>query len=93
MDLTQDCLADVLRASERKVSVEESSSQSVRTLQSASAIWSAPTRLRSYARPASGRHLYLCKKMNQPGRCRNRRRFGGAITTTVMHGGANASKS
>ena len=51
MDLTQDCLADVLRASERKVSVEEIQRKVSEHYNIRLSDMVGPKRLRSYARP------------------------------------------
>ncbi|MEI4235008.1 chromosomal replication initiator protein DnaA [Roseovarius sp. D22-M7] len=85
MELTQDCLADVLRASERKVSVEEiqrkvSDHYNIRLSEMI-----GPKRLRAFARPRQVA-MYLCKQMTSRSLPEIGRRFGGRDHTTVMHG-------
>jgi chromosomal replication initiator protein len=85
MELTQDCLADVLRASERKVSVEEiqrkvSDHYNIRLSEMV-----GPKRLRAFARPRQVA-MYLCKQMTSRSLPEIGRRFGGRDHTTVMHG-------
>lgn len=85
MDLTQDCLADVLRASERKITVEEiqrivSDYYNIRLSDII-----GPKRLRSYARPRQVA-MYLCKQLTSRSLPEIGRRFGGRDHTTVMHG-------
>ena len=85
MDLTQDCLADVLRASERKVSVEEIQRKVSEHYNIRLSDMVGPKRLRSYARPRQVA-MYLCKKMTSRSLPEIGRRFGGRDHTTVMHG-------
>ncbi|GHF61717.1 chromosomal replication initiator protein DnaA [Seohaeicola zhoushanensis] len=85
MELTQDCLADVLRASERKVTVEEIQRKvsEYYTIRLSDMI--GPKRLRSYARPRQVA-MYLCKQLTTRSLPEIGRRFGGRDHTTVMHG-------
>ena len=85
MELTQDCLADVLRASERKVTVEEIQRKvsEYYTIRLSDMI--GPKRLRSYARPRQVA-MYLCKLLTTRSLPEIGRRFGGRDHTTVMHG-------
>lgn len=85
MDLTQDCLADVLRASERKISVEEIQRKVSEHYNIRLSDMVGPKRLRSYARPRQVA-MYLCKKMTSRSLPEIGRRFGGRDHTTVMHG-------
>ncbi len=85
MELTQDCLADVLRASERKVSVEEIQRKVSEHYNIRLSDMIGPKRLRSYARPRQVA-MYLCKRMTSRSLPEIGRRFGGRDHTTVMHG-------
>lgn len=85
MELTQDCLADILRASERKITVEEiqrkvSDHYNIRLSDIV-----GPKRVRSYARPRQVA-MYLCKQLTSRSLPEIGRRFGGRDHTTVMHG-------
>ncbi|MEP2717792.1 chromosomal replication initiator protein DnaA [Pseudophaeobacter sp.] len=85
MDLTQDCLADVLRASERKITVEEIQRRVSEYYNIRMSDIIGPKRLRSYARPRQVA-MYLCKKLTSRSLPEIGRRFGGRDHTTVMHG-------
>jgi chromosomal replication initiator protein len=85
MELTQDCLADVLRASERKITVEEIQRKVSDHYNIRLSDMIGPKRLRSYARPRQVA-MYLCKKMTSRSLPEIGRRFGGRDHTTVMHG-------
>ena len=85
MDLTQDCLSDVLRASERKITVEEIQRKVSDHYNIRLSDMIGPKRLRSYARPRQVA-MYLCKKMTSRSLPEIGRRFGGRDHTTVMHG-------
>lgn len=85
MELTQDCLADVLRASERRVSVEEIQRKVSEHYNIRLSDMIGPKRLRSYARPRQVA-MYLSKKMTSRSLPEIGRRFGGRDHTTVMHG-------
>ncbi|OIQ28252.1 MAG: chromosomal replication initiation protein DnaA [Alphaproteobacteria bacterium MedPE-SWcel] len=85
MDLTQDCLADVLRASERKITVEEIQRKVSEYYNIRMSDIIGPKRLRSYARPRQ-MAMYLCKQLTSRSLPEIGRRFGGRDHTTVMHG-------
>ncbi|WP_171236380.1 chromosomal replication initiator protein DnaA [Ruegeria sp. HKCCA6837] len=85
MELTQDCLADVLRASERKISVEEIQRKVSEYYNIRLSDIIGPKRLRSYARPRQVA-MYLCKQLTSRSLPEIGRRFGGRDHTTVMHG-------
>ncbi|MEQ6249591.1 chromosomal replication initiator protein DnaA [Sulfitobacter sp. HNIBRBA3233] len=85
MELTQDCLADVLRASERKITVEEIQRKVSEHYNIRLSDMIGPKRLRSYARPRQVA-MYLCKQMTSRSLPEIGRRFGGRDHTTVMHG-------
>ena len=85
MELTQDCLADVLRASERKISIEEIQRKVSEYYNIRISDIVGPKRLRSYARPRQIA-MYLCKQLTSRSLPEIGRRFGGRDHTTVMHG-------
>jgi chromosomal replication initiator protein len=85
MELTQDCLSDVLRDSERKISVEEIQRKVSDHYNIRLSDMIGPKRLRSYARPRQVA-MYLCKQMTSRSLPEIGRRFGGRDHTTVMHG-------
>ena len=85
MELTQDCLADVLRASERKITVEEIQRKVSEHYNIRLSDMIGPKRLRSFARPRQVA-MYLCKRMTSRSLPEIGRRFGGRDHTTVMHG-------
>lgn len=85
LELTQDCLADVLRASERKISIEEIQRKVSDHYNIRLSDMIGPKRVRNFARPRQVA-MYLSKQMTsrslpEIGRC-----FGGRDHTTVMHG-------
>ncbi|MDK3071657.1 chromosomal replication initiator protein DnaA [Sedimentitalea sp. JM2-8] len=85
MELTQDCLADVLRASERKITVEEIQRRVSDYYNIRLSDMIGPKRLRSYARPRQVA-MYLSKQLTSRSLPEIGRRFGGRDHTTVMHG-------
>ena len=85
MDLTHDCLADVLRASERKITVEEIQRKVSDYYNIRMSDIIGPKRLRSYARPRQVA-MYLCKQLTSRSLPEIGRRFGGRDHTTIMHG-------
>ncbi|NRB34181.1 MAG: chromosomal replication initiator protein DnaA [Rhodobacteraceae bacterium] len=85
MGLTQDCLADVLRASERKITVEEIQRKVSDYYNIRLSDMIGPKRLRSFARPRQVA-MYLCKQLTSRSLPEIGRRFGGRDHTTVMHG-------
>ena len=85
MELTQDCLSDVLRASERKITVEEIQRQVADYYNIRMSDIIGPKRLRSYARPRQVA-MYLAKQLTSRSLPEIGRRFGGRDHTTVMHG-------
>ena len=85
MELTQDCLADVLRASERKITIEEIQRQVAEHYNIRMSELIGPKRLRVFARPRQVA-MYLCKQLTSRSLPEIGRRFGGRDHTTVMHG-------
>ncbi len=85
MDLAQDCLADILRASERKVTVEEIQRKVSEHYNIRLSDLIGPKRVRSLARPRQVA-MYLAKKLTARSLPEIGRSFGGRDHTTVMHG-------
>ncbi|MEM1233093.1 MAG: chromosomal replication initiator protein DnaA [Pseudomonadota bacterium] len=84
-ELTQDCLADVLRASDRKTTVEEIQRKVAEHFNIRLSDMLGPKRSRNLARPRQ-MAMYLSKKMTTRSLPDIARRFGGRDHTTVMHG-------
>ncbi|MCT4609265.1 MAG: chromosomal replication initiator protein DnaA [Pelagimonas sp.] len=85
MDLVQDSLADVLRASERKISIDEIQRRVAEHYNIRLSDMIGPKRVRTFARPRQIA-MYLCKQLTSRSLPEIGRRFGGRDHTTVMHG-------
>ncbi len=85
LDLARDCLGDVLRHSDRKVSVEEIQRKVAEHYHIRLADLVGPKRLRSFARPRQVA-MYLAKTMTSRSLPDIGRRFGGRDHTTIIHG-------
>ena len=85
LELTQDCLSDVLKASDRKVTVEEIQRKVSEHYNIRLSDMIGPKRVRNYARPRQIA-MYLAKQMTSRSLPEIGRRFGGRDHTTVMHG-------
>jgi chromosomal replication initiator protein len=85
LELTQDCLSDVLKASDRKVTVEEIQRRVSEHYNIRLSEMIGPKRVRTYARPRQ-MAMYLAKHMTSRSLPEIGRRFGGRDHTTVMHG-------
>ncbi|EYD73879.1 Chromosomal replication initiator protein DnaA [Rubellimicrobium mesophilum DSM 19309] len=85
LDLARDCLGDVLRHSDRKVSIEEIQRKVAEHYHIRLADLVGPKRLRSFARPRQVA-MYLAKTMTSRSLPDIGRRFGGRDHTTVIHG-------
>jgi chromosomal replication initiator protein len=85
MELTQDCLADVLRASDRKITVEEIQRKVSDHYNIRLSDLIGPKRVRNFARPRQVA-MYLSKQLTSRSLPEIGRRFGGRDHTTVMHG-------
>lgn len=85
LELVQDCLADVLKASDRKVTVEEIQRKVSEHYNIRLSDLIGPKRVRTYARPRQIA-MYLAKSMTSRSLPEIGRRFGGRDHTTVMHG-------
>ena len=85
LDLTQDCLADILRASDRKVTIDEIQRRVAEHYNVRLSDLIGPKRLRTIARPRQVA-MYLSKQLPPRARPGIGRRFGGRAHTTIMHG-------
>lgn len=85
LELTQDCLSDVLKASDRKITVEEIQRKVSEHYNIRLSDMIGPKRVRNYARPRQIA-MYLAKQMTSRSLPEIGRRFGGRDHTTVMHG-------
>lgn len=85
LDLAQDCLADVLRASDRKITVEEIQRKVSEYYNIRLSDMIGPKRVRNFARPRQIA-MFLAKQMTNRSLPEIGRRFGGRDHTTVMHG-------
>jgi len=85
LELAQDCLADILKANDRKVTVEEIQRRVSEHYNIRLSDMIGPKRLRSFARPRQVA-MYLAKTLTSRSLPEIGRRFGGRDHTTVMHG-------
>jgi len=85
LELTQDCLADILRASDRKLTIEEIQRKVAEHYNIRLADMVGPKRLRNIARPRQVA-MYLAKSLTLRSLPEIGRRFGGRDHTTIMHG-------
>ncbi len=85
LDLAQDCLADILRSSERKITVEEIQRKVADHYNIRLSDMIGPKRLRTIARPRQVA-MYLSKALTTRSLPEIGRRFGGRDHTTIMHG-------
>ena len=84
LDLTQDCLSDILRNSERKVTVEEIQRAVSEHYNIRLSDLVGPRRHRTVARPRQVA-MWLSKQLTPRSLTEIGRRFGGRDHTTVMH--------
>lgn len=85
LDLAQDCLADILRASDRKVTIEEIQRRVAEHYNVRLSDLIGPKRVRTIARPRQIA-MYLSKQLTPRSLPEIGRRFGGRDHTTIMHG-------
>ena len=85
LDLSQDCLADILRASDRKLTIEEIQRKVAEHYNIRLSDMIGPKRLRNIARPRQVA-MYLAKHLTSRSLPEIGRRFGGRDHTTIMHG-------
>ena len=85
LELAQDCLADILRSTDRKVTIDDIQRKVSEHYNIRLADLIGPKRLRNYARPRQVA-MFLAKTMTNRSLPEIGRRFGGRDHTTVMHG-------
>jgi chromosomal replication initiator protein len=85
LELVQDCLADILRASDRKLTIEEIQRKVAEHYNIRLADMVGPKRSRAIARPRQVA-MYLSKQLTLRSLPEIGRRFGGRDHTTIMHG-------
>jgi chromosomal replication initiator protein len=85
LELAQDCLADILRASDRKLTIEEIQRKVAEHYNIRLSDMIGPKRLRNIARPRQVA-MYLAKQLTLRSLPEIGRRFGGRDHTTIMHG-------
>jgi chromosomal replication initiator protein len=85
LELVQDCLSDILRASDRKLTIEEIQRKVAEHYNIRLSDMIGPKRLRIIARPRQVA-MYLAKQLTPRSLPEIGRRFGGRDHTTIMHG-------
>jgi chromosomal replication initiator protein len=85
LELAQDCLADILKHSDRKITVEEIQRKVSEHYNIRLSDLLGPKRVRTIARPRQVA-MWLAKRMTTRSLPEIGRRFGGRDHTTVMHG-------
>ncbi|WP_339109460.1 chromosomal replication initiator protein DnaA [Thioclava sp. GXIMD4216] len=85
LDLAQECLTDILRTSDRKVTIEEIQRKVAEHYNVRLADMIGPKRVRTIARPRQVA-MYLSKQLTTRSLPDIGRRFGGRDHTTIMHG-------
>ena len=85
LEMAQDCLADILRASDRKVTMDEIIKKTCEYYRIKQGDLVGPSRARSVARPRQ-MAMYLCKKLTPRSLPEIARRIGGRDHTTVLYG-------
>lgn len=84
LEMAQECLSDILRASDKKVTVEEIIRKVTDHYNIRMSDMMSPRRARSVARPRQ-MAMYLAKKLTSKSLPEIGRRFGGRDHTTVIH--------
>ncbi len=85
LDLAQECLSDILRSSEKRLTIEEIQRKVAEHYNVRLSDMIGPKRLRTIARPRQVA-MYLSKHMTSRSLPEIGRRFGGRDHTTIMHG-------
>jgi len=85
LDLAQDCLADILRTSDRRVTIEEIQRKVSEHYNIRLSDMIGPKRVRTIARPRQVA-MYLSKELTSRSLPEIGRRFGGRDHTTIIHG-------
>ncbi len=85
LDMVQDCLSDILRSSDRRVTVEEIQRKVAEYYSIRLSDMLGPKRTRTIARPRQVA-MYLSKELTSRSLPEIGRRFGGRDHTTILHG-------
>ncbi|NEX46361.1 chromosomal replication initiator protein DnaA [Pseudotabrizicola algicola] len=85
LDLVMECLSDILRSSEKRLTIEEIQRKVAEHYNVRLSDMIGPKRLRTIARPRQVA-MYLSKQMTSRSLPEIGRRFGGRDHTTIMHG-------
>ncbi|MFB2531998.1 chromosomal replication initiator protein DnaA [Paracoccus sp. p4-l81] len=85
LDLAQECLVDILRASDRRVTIEDIQRKVAEHYNIRLSDMIGPKRVRTLARPRQVA-MYLSKQLTTRSLPEIGRRFGGRDHTTIMHG-------
>jgi chromosomal replication initiator protein len=85
LDLVQDCLADILRSTDRKITIDDIQRKVSDHYNIRLSDLIGPKRVRTYARPRQVA-MFLAKTLTNRSLPEIGRRFGGRDHTTVMHG-------
>jgi len=84
LETTQDVLRDLLRANDRRVTIDDIQKKVAEHFKVRQADMSSPRRARAVARPRQVA-MYLCKQLTTKSLPEIGRKFGGRDHTTVMH--------
>jgi chromosomal replication initiator protein len=85
LDLVQECLVDILRSSDRKITIEEIQRKVAEHYNVRLSDMIGPKRVRTIARPRQVA-MYIAKRKTTRSLPEIGRRFGGRDHTTIMHG-------
>jgi chromosomal replication initiator protein len=85
LDLAQECLVDILRTSDRKITIEEIQRKVAEHYNVRLSDMIGPKRVRTIARPRQVA-MYIAKRKTTRSLPEIGRRFGGRDHTTIMHG-------
>ncbi len=85
LDMTQECLSDILRATDRKVTMDEIIKKTCEHYHLRQTDLMSPSRARNISRPRQ-MAMYLCKKLTTRSLPEIGRKFGGRDHTTILHG-------
>ncbi|MCS6626522.1 chromosomal replication initiator protein DnaA [Roseibacterium beibuensis] len=85
MEMTQDCLSDILRSTDRKVTMDEIIKKTCEYYNIRQADMMSANRARAIARPRQVA-MFLCKKLTTRSLPEIGRKFGGRDHTTILYG-------
>lgn len=85
MEMTQDCLSDILRATDKKVTMDEIIKRTCEYYNIKQSDLTGSSRMRSVARPRQ-MAMFLCKKLTRKSLPEIARKIGGRDHTTVLYG-------